>query len=436
MFKNLKLSIICFDMKKFNLLLAGVVAMLSTTATAQNSDNPWYISAGLHSVDHTSVNGAFDGFFDTKDYSFVPPLSRIVVGRNVAKGIGVDITASVGEIDNKAMLSGQQASIGSVASLTDKFFLNVGPGVRISPLTLITGNSGMIDPYLRLGANYNRLDYRQEDGTDVTGTVPNDADFDHLGLSAGAGLNVWVTENIALNVGADYNHFPETGGDNIDFFQHYYGLGFQFGNTDKDGDGVLNKEDNCPEVPGPADNQGCPWGDKDGDGVLDNVDNCPDVKGPAENKGCPWGDKDKDGILDNVDKCPSVAGVARLQGCPAPTTTEIAAQGSKLIEGLTFETNSAVLTGESWTKIEKAAAYIKENGGQYFVDGHTDSRGKDTYNMALSQKRAAAVVSALASKGVDVATLTSRGFGETSLKCDESTPEGLLCNRRVVFTAK
>ena len=38
---------------------------------------------------------------------------------------------------------------------------------------------------------------------------------------------------------------------------------------------------------GPAANSGCPWPDADGDGVLDKDDNCPKVPGTVANKGCP-----------------------------------------------------------------------------------------------------------------------------------------------------
>ncbi|MBI1286802.1 MAG: OmpA family protein [Flavobacteriales bacterium] len=85
---------------------------------------------------------------------------------------------------------------------------------------------------------------------------------------------------------------------------------------DKDADGLNDFEDQCPDEAGPAENNGCPWGDRDGDGVTDNVDACPDVAGPAENNGCPWGDRDNDGILDNEDKCPDEAGPAENNGCP------------------------------------------------------------------------------------------------------------------------
>jgi len=94
------------------------------------------------------------------------------------------------------------------------------------------------------------------------------------------------------------------------------GLAKFFGCPDTDGDGITDAKDNCPNKPGPANNDGCPFADKDNDGVMDNVDNCPDEFGPKANKGCPWGDRDSDGVRDNVDKCPDEKGLASNDGCP------------------------------------------------------------------------------------------------------------------------
>jgi len=52
-------------------------------------------------------------------------------------------------------------------------------------------------------------------------------------------------------------------------------------NKDSDNDGVINKNDECPDVKGPPENKGCPYPDSDQDGVPDASDNCPDVAGSA-----------------------------------------------------------------------------------------------------------------------------------------------------------
>jgi outer membrane protein OmpA-like peptidoglycan-associated protein len=85
---------------------------------------------------------------------------------------------------------------------------------------------------------------------------------------------------------------------------------------DKDGDGIPDKVDKCPDKAGLAENNGCPDVDSDNDGIVDRLDKCPDKAGPAENKGCPDTDRDKDGIVDRLDKCPDQAGPAENQGCP------------------------------------------------------------------------------------------------------------------------
>jgi len=59
--------------------------------------------------------------------------------------------------------------------------------------------------------------------------------------------------------------------------------------------------------------------DRDGDGVLDDDDKCPDEAGKPELGGCP--DKDGDGVIDGEDKCPDVAGKPELGGCPTRMAT-------------------------------------------------------------------------------------------------------------------
>ncbi len=87
-----------------------------------------------------------------------------------------------------------------------------------------------------------------------------------------------------------------------------------FGCPDSDGDNIVDKEDDCPNDKGSEFNKGCP--DRDEDGIADKNDNCPDEKGTADDNGCPVIDSDKDGIADKEDKCPEMAGIAANLGCP------------------------------------------------------------------------------------------------------------------------
>jgi outer membrane protein OmpA-like peptidoglycan-associated protein len=67
------------------------------------------------------------------------------------------------------------------------------------------------------------------------------------------------------------------------------------------------------------------------------------------------------------------------------------------------------------------------------IQGHTDSRGTDEYNMGLSQRRANAVRDYLVAKGISASRLTTRGFGESAPAYSNDTPEGMAQNRRVEF---
>lgn len=89
---------------------------------------------------------------------------------------------------------------------------------------------------------------------------------------------------------------------------------------DSDGDGFNDEVDECPQVAGVANYNGCPVPDTDGDGVNDELDKCPDVKGSPKYNGCPVPDTDGDGINDDDDKCRTVKGLAKYNGCPIPDT--------------------------------------------------------------------------------------------------------------------
>jgi outer membrane protein OmpA-like peptidoglycan-associated protein len=93
------------------------------------------------------------------------------------------------------------------------------------------------------------------------------------------------------------------------------------GCPDGDGDGIADSEDACPQQPGPAETQGCPVAkDTDGDLVPDDIDRCPvdpeDKDGFQEEDGCPDPDNDGDGIVDRADACPNDPGPLERRGCP------------------------------------------------------------------------------------------------------------------------
>ncbi|MCA3542163.1 MAG: OmpA family protein, partial [Rhodobacter sp.] len=68
------------------------------------------------------------------------------------------------------------------------------------------------------------------------------------------------------------------------------------------------------------------------------------------------------------------------------------------------------------------------------IGGHTDSQGRDSTNLALSQARAEAVLLGLQGRRVLVGSLTAVGYGETRPLADNDSPSGREINRRIEFT--
>jgi OmpA-OmpF porin, OOP family len=247
--------------------------------------------------------------------------------------------------------------------------------------------------------------------------------------------------------------------------------------SDRDGDGVIDDEDACPDVAGvktddPKTN-GCPP-DRDGDGVVDSVDACPDVAGvktdDPKTNGCP-SDRDKDGVLDADDACPDVPGLKtsdpKTNGCPDPDRDKdgiandvdacpdepgkpdpdpkkngcpkafVQAGQIRILDQVKFKTGSAqILPGKDSQEVLEAVAKVFAEHPEVTkvkVEGHTDNRGGEAMNKKLSADRAASVVKWLVAHGVDRERLTSEGFGLERPVDTNETDEGRRNNRRVEF---
>jgi outer membrane protein OmpA-like peptidoglycan-associated protein len=341
-----------------------------------------------------------------------------------------------------------------------EFFLMTGLGLQFK-FNGLWNEDSWFDPYLRAGANYLRHDYTgqvnaiDEDGKNIGA--------DHFALATGIGSNFWITKNFGLGVQGDYVSTPGDKSTVANFWQASASLLFRFGNTDRDKDGILDKDDRCPDTPGlaefagcpdtdgdgipdiddqcpdvagPVENNGCPWPDTDGDGVVDKDDACPEVAGPAENNGCPWPDTDGDGVLDKDDDCPTVFGLAEYKGCPKPQTA-YADEATGALKGIFFNFDRATIRPESNERLDQAAEIIKtSNGGTFLLTGETDKKGPESYNLKLSRERAAAVVNALEARGVSGNQLKSKGVGEANATVAENASnDERMADRKVVVTA-
>ncbi|APR83261.1 Flagellar motor rotation protein MotB [Minicystis rosea] len=194
---------------------------------------------------------------------------------------------------------------------------------------------------------------------------------------------------------------------------------------DRDGDGILDKNDKCPDDAedrdGFEDSDGCPDPDNDKDGIPDGNDKCPllpeDKDGFEDSDGCPDPDNDKDGILDADDKCPDKPetwnGFEDADGCPDQGRVVLDGNKIVILDKIQFKTGSAEILKESFPVVEAVAATMAHHPEFELVEvqGHADERGPAARNLKLTQERANAVVEAMVQKGIDRGRLRGMGYG-------------------------
>ena len=99
-----------------------------------------------------------------------------------------------------------------------------------------------------------------------------------------------------------------------------------------------------------------------------------------------------------------------------------------------FEYNRAVIRDVSFPILNTVAQVLRDFPDITIeIQGHTDDRGSDEYNLRLSGERAASVLSYLTQQGISSGRLTARGYGETRPIETNRTDAGRATNRRVEF---
>ncbi len=454
-------------------LVASILFFGISNAVAQDENNPWAVELGMNAVDVFPVGEVddripaalrgeiFDEFFNVNDHwNILPSVSRLAISRYMGSGFVFTAAGSVNRISKLGDLDVSNIGLGT----TEDFTYYAADGeVKYSLKNAL--NSSWFDPQIGIGGGYTWVD---EIGFGTANAL--------------LGLKVWFSESIALNLQSTYKHaFEDSYG--IKHFQHSAGVLFQFGMKDRDGDGIADKDDECPDTPGLPEFNGCPdtdgdgipdhldecpfeaglpefngcpdtdgdgipdhldecptvpglaqfngCPDTDGDGIPDKDDECPEVAGPKENNGCPWPDRDGDGVPDHLDECPDVPGTVANKGCPE-VDTEIIKQLNEFSKTILFDTGKSTIRQESFAALQSIVDIMREYpNAKFHIEGHTDSTGSLALNQRLSKARAAAVLEYLTTIGMDRNRLSSEGYGPDRPIAPNNTAAGRQQNRRV-----
>ncbi len=455
-------------MKHLNrLLVAAILFMGIGVANAQDENNPWAVEVGMNAVDvypaglnedqvlanSPGMRGdIFDEYFNANDHwNILPSVSKLAVSRYIGSGFVFTAAGTINKIDRMGDID-----------VDDLSYYGVDGEVKYSFRNVLGGS--WFDPSLGIGGGYTWVD-----------------DIGFGTANAIAGVKFWFNDYLALNLQSTYkNAFEDSYG--ITHFQHSAGIVFQFGGKDTDGDGIYDKDDECPETPGLAEFNGCPdtdgdgiedrndacpntpglaefngcpdtdgdgipdpqdecptvaglaalngCPDADGDGIADKDDACPNEAGPKANNGCPWPDRDGDGVIDKDDQCPDVPGTVANNGCPE-LSVEVIKALSDYAKTILFDTGKTTLKPASLKVLDNVVAILKEYpNARFHIDGHTDSVGSEANNQKLSEGRASSVVNYLIERGIPSNRLVARGFGESKPIASNATKDGRTTNRR------
>jgi outer membrane protein OmpA-like peptidoglycan-associated protein len=121
---------------------------------------------------------------------------------------------------------------------------------------------------------------------------------------------------------------------------------------------------------------------------------------------------------------------------PPPAPLRVQAELDRLLANgrINFKTGSDRLESDSTPLLDAVAQLLaSEPELKVEVEGHTDSRGDPAANRRLSQRRAQAVQTYLASQGIDPRRIHTVGSGSTRPLLRAQTPEALEMNRRIEF---
>jgi outer membrane protein OmpA-like peptidoglycan-associated protein len=202
---------------------------------------------------------------------------------------------------------GRWLSLSASWSYANRSFLNPGLGFSLNggPVQLYVVTDNILAPFAPQSVRQAHV----HAGINITaGWKPKDRDNDGI-----------IDKEDACpddSGSVEFQGCPDRDGDKIidknDACPDIPGIAAFSGCPDTDLDGVVDSADACVDVPGLVEFAGCP--DRDGDKIIDKEDACPDQPGPRETNGCP--DRDRDGILDSDDLCPDKPGDAAHKGCP------------------------------------------------------------------------------------------------------------------------
>jgi OOP family OmpA-OmpF porin len=425
-----------FDSKSYVITL---FLFLNTSLFSQNNENQWIISAGYSAVDlypsgakegkpYYPQGKVFEDFFNVSDHwNFGGP--TISVSKLIVKSFYLGIEMSINEIKK---IEGQ-----------DKIDFPYYSGEVFLRKTF--NNKKKLRPFVKSGFGISGID-RGLFGD----SIPFSQYFSKT-LSPSFGFQYRLTNHIGFEISSSFNKAIDKKG--ITHLRHNASFYIGLGDTDRDGDGIINRKDKCPKIPGLPEFNGCP--DADSDGIPDPQDKCPKVFGEQVNNGCPNAENSSEENKMQVDE-----NLESQIGTESPTFSDnnsmLSQQSSdektdilqeenmsktKLPDQqmlIYFPANSSRVLGKKTIKKLKnvVGILLNEMDLNVLLEGHSSNDGDFSINLNLSQQRANIVRDFLIEKGIESNRISVKVLGEDEPIFDNNTTQGRVLNRCVFIIIK
>ena len=425
--RNLNFSSIAFS--KVIFLLNILFFLNSGLLFSQKNENQWIISAGYSAVDlypsgakegkpYYPQGKIFEDAFNVSDHwNFGGP--TISVSKLIVKSFYLGIEMSVNEIKK---IEGQ-----------DKIDFPYYSGEVFLRKTF--NNRKKLRPFIKSGFGISGID-RGLFGD----SIPFSQYFSKT-LSPSFGAQFRITNHIGIEISSSFNKALDKKG--ISHLRHNFSVYLGIGDTDKDGDGIINRKDKCPKIPGIPEFNGCP--DTDSDGIPDPEDKCPDVFGDKAQNGCPQENElseENEMIVDENQEIQT--------GIESPTTISENTSNTLVEDSIDEITKSSkpdekfliyfpagsirVMGEKTINKLKNISDLLsKQKDIKALLEGHSSNDGDSALNLKLSKQRANVVKEFLIESGIEPNRISIKALGEEEPIFDNNSIEGRVLNRCVLI---
>ena len=450
--------------------------LFCTNSFSQYNENKWIISASFDAVDlyptgiktdapYYPQGGIFEDLFNVSDHwNFGGP--SVSISKLIYKGLYFGTELSINKIKK---IEGQ-----------DNFDYTFYGGQVFLKKTFYSTKKAR--PFLKLGYGISGID-RGLFGD----TIPFSQYFSKT-LSPGFGVHFRITNNFGFEISSSFNKAIDFGG--ITHLRHKAAIYIGIGDRDRDGDGIINRKDKCPKIPGLPEFNGCP--DTDSDGIPDLEDKCPNEPGEKLNNGCPEKDEalDENNLMSDKNKELQLGVVSSTFSKNTTNTKEESGNQEVLAENNSmsnknkelqlevvssaFSKNTTNTKQESNNQISKDISNISflinkkldENRIIYFpagsikilgkknlvklrgiiklitnqkdlkvlLEGHSSDDGDSLSNLELSRDRAIIIKQTLIDLGTDPGRIKIKALGEEEPIFDNKSTNSDRFNRSVLIT--